>query len=75
MPYKAKKKLNLWIYDPNKKEKSLNIETATVTKTLVECKFRREIKKKNSTMIEYTYTHPRTKKQLIGVTSYIYWQR
>lgn len=72
--YKTKKKLNLWIYDPNKKEKSLNIETATVTKTLVECKFRREIKKKNS-MIEYTYTHPRTKKQLIGVTSYIYWQR
>ena len=50
--YKTKKKLNLWIYDPNKKEKSLNIETATVTKTLVECKFRSEIKKKNSTMIE-----------------------
>ena len=71
MPYKAKKKLNLWIYDPNKKEKSLNIETATVTKTLVECKFRREIKK----MIEYTYTHPRTKKQLTGVTSSIDWQR
>ena len=69
--YKTKKKLNLWIYDPNKKEKSLNIETATVTKTLVECKFRREIKK----MIEYTYTHPRTKKRLTGVTSYIDWQR
>ena len=73
--YKTKKKLNLWIYDPNKKEKSLNIKTATVTKTLVECKFRREIKNNNPTMIEYTYTHPRTKKQLIGVTSYIYWQR
>ena len=69
--YKTKKKLNLWIYDPNKKEKSLNIETATVTKTLVECKFRREIKK----MIEYTYTHPRTKKRLTGVTSSIDWQR
>ena len=73
--YKTKKKLNLWIYDPNKKEKSLNIETATVTKTLVECKFRREIRSKNSTMIEYTYTHPRTKKRLTGVTSSIDWQR
>lgn len=73
--YKTKKKLNLWIYDPNRKNKSLDISSATVTKTLVECIFRREIKKKNSTLIEYIYTHPRTKKRLIGVTSYIYWQR
>lgn len=73
--YKAKKKLNLWIYDPNKKNKSLDISSATVTKTLVECKFRREIKKKNSTLIEYIYTHPRTKKQLTGVTTSINWQR
>lgn len=73
MPYKAKKKLNLWIYDPNRKNKSLDISSATVTKTLVECIFRREIKKKNSTMIEYTYTHPRTKKRLIGVTTSIDW--
>lgn len=75
MPYKAKKKLNLWIYDPNRKNKSLDISSATVTKTLVECIFRREIKKKNSTLIEYIYTHPRTKKHLIGVTTSIDWQR
>lgn len=75
MPYKAKKKLNLWIYDPNRKNKSLDISSATVTKTLVECIFRREIKKKNSTLIEYIYTHPRTKKRLIGVTTSIDWQR
>lgn len=73
--YKTKKKLNLWIYDPNRKNKSLDISSATVTKTLVECIFRREIKKKNSTLIEYIYTHPRTKKRLIGVATSIDWQR
>lgn len=69
---KDKKKLFLWLYIPQNSKVQFDPYKSSVTRVEVECTFKKVIRDKHSSMVEYTY--PRLNKKLTGIIPKALWE-
>lgn len=65
---KNKKKLPMWIYIPEGSKSQFDPLKSTLTRVMVECTFKKIVRRGNTHLIEYEYIHPRLNKKLISTT-------
>lgn len=71
---KSKKKLDIWVWNPNNKKETFSPEASCLSKVAVECTLKKIIPDKFTSNVEYSYIHPRLKKKMIGITTKPNWE-
>lgn len=71
---KSKKKLTIWIWNPNSKKETFDPEKSSLTQVTVECTFKRVIPGRFTSNVEYSYIHPRLNKKMTGIITKSNWE-
>lgn len=71
---KSKKKLIIWVWNPEGYKHIFNPEKVSLAPITVECTFKRVIPGKFTSNVEYSYIHPRLNKKITGITTKSNWE-